>query len=173
MENRSHDTIQDTRIELDAGDGVVARERTLYDDQESLNLAQKNASDLEKTLPYVQDMRTLEDVAKWREDDQRTVFGVWKDDVLVGEVNVGIINDKTREVSYWSDKDHRRQGNMTRAVAAITQKYTSEGYAMEAEVSNKTSDHLVERLGYTALEFDPATFNGQFAYRIEPQKQRR
>lgn len=166
--NREHGS---DPVELDAGDGVVVRERTALDDQAYLDTAQKNADNLKANLSYMEHMHTINDAIAWREDDRRTVFGIWKDDALVGEVNVGEIADKTLGIAYWVDKNYRRQGITTRAVGAVTRKYTSEGYAIEAEAASASSGRVAERLGYTALAFDPATFNGRFVFRIEPQKQ--
>lgn len=62
--------------------------------------------------------RTPEAVGQQQESDEIVVYGIRKDDELVGGFHIS--NEPSPEISYWIDKDHVRQRIAAEAIYAAT-----------------------------------------------------
>lgn len=77
-------------------------------------------------------------------------FGIWREDTLVGSINLTPDDNNTAEIGYWLDARHTGNGYATLATKALAQyarpRY-SKVYANVIE-GNEASVHVLERAGF-------------------------
>ena len=149
-------------FKYDLGDGADLRFLEIRHAQEFLDFVTENRSYLGEWLGWPNRITTLEaaqgfirrGITRYEEDGLPWV-GIWLNDRLAGGILFFPIDDYIRatEIGYWLGEWATGQGLMTRSVRAMLDFVFADlqlnRVGLNAEVSNKRSRTLAERLGFT------------------------
>jgi len=102
--------------------------------------------------------RTLEsiyDITHFPKRD-RTCYGIWHDDAMVGYTSVKLISDEPPVISYWTGARFVRRGYASSAARALALEAFGLGYREVLAVvspENIPSKKCLERAGFTAYPY--------------------
>ncbi|MEI6843101.1 MAG: GNAT family protein [bacterium] len=133
------------------------------EDAESyFNLIDKNREHIKKWLPWVDSVKSIEDIKKYIRESIESFesktsidFGIFYKNQPIGSVNMNKIDHyhKKADIGYWLDKEHTGKGIMTSSVKAFTDYLFKELDINRIEIrvipENVKSSAIPERLGFT------------------------
>lgn len=136
--------------------------RQLREDEaeELFNLTKKNHKYLEPWMPWLGDVKTVEDSAKFiraiigkREKDRRYGYGMIYDGRIVGHMSIMHLNDeKHPEIGYWLDHELNGKGLTTKAVLKLTDFGLNTlglpKIIIKTKPQNIASNRVAEKCGY-------------------------
>lgn len=149
-----------TEPAADLGGGTTLRRYTMDDLHALFALVEANRDRLRRWLPWVDQVRTIEDERAWLERTVSTAsapeqaYGIWENDELAGGIGLMLFRlSDSAEIGYWVGEEFEGRGLVTRACRALV----DHGFGplglhritIHCAPGNLRSRAVPERLGFT------------------------
>ncbi len=122
------------------------------------NIIEQNRDYLEAWQGHFGALHTVEDVKKKLEhrysqiaSNEGILFGIYKDDNLIGRIRFFNVKDKSCEIGYWLVKKENGHGFMSEALTALESelfKFDFQKIIMDIDAGNIPSENIAKRNGY-------------------------
>ena len=123
-----------------------------------LDIIEQNRDYLEAWQGHFGALHTVEDVRKKLEhryeqiaNNEGVLFGIYKDNDLIGRIRFFDLNDNGCEIGYWLIKSANGHGYMTEALSALETELFKFGFKkikLDIDNGNTHSENLAKRNGY-------------------------
>ena len=127
-----------------------------------LNIIEQNRDYLEAWQGHFGALRTVEEVRKKLEhrysqiaDNEGVLFGIYKDDNLIGRIRFFDVHDNACEIGYWLVKSENGHGYMSEALSALESELFNFGFdkiTLDIDDGNTNSENVAKRNGYTLIK---------------------
>jgi len=127
-----------------------------------LDIIEQNRDYLEAWQGHFTTLKTIEDVRKKLEhrykqiaNNECILFGIYKEDTLIGRIRFFHINDNGCEIGYWLIKSENGHGFMSEALAALEVELFKFGFdriTLDIDDGNHPSENLAKRNKYVLTQ---------------------
>ena len=133
-------------------------EPTRENAEKIFNIVEQNREYLEAWQGHFGMLHSVDDVLKKLEsrhtktaDNTGVMFGIYKNNNLIGRIRFFNAHDTTCEIGYWLLQSENGKGFMTEAISALESKLFKFGFqkiVLEIDAGNTKSEHVAQRNGY-------------------------
>lgn len=127
-----------------------------------LNIIEQNRDYLEAWQGHFGALRTVEDVRKKLEhrysqiaNNEGVLFGIYKDNSLIGRIRFFGVHDNGCEIGYWLIKSANGHGYMSEALTALETELFNFGFnkiTLDVDNGNTPSENIAKRNAYKLVK---------------------